>query len=47
MNVFSVVFEMNYSSSLSSSTERRDFIMLGRCLSFNTKSKVFKLKVKF
>jgi hypothetical protein len=40
INSLNLAFEMNYSSALSSSTERRDLIMLGRCLSFNTKCKV-------
>lgn len=39
VNAFSLTFEINYSSSISSSIERRDFIMTGRCLTFNTKSK--------
>jgi RNase P/RNase MRP subunit p30 len=37
INSLSLCFELNYSSSLSSSTERRDMIMAGRCLAFNTK----------
>lgn len=36
---FSLCFELNYSSSLTSLTERRDLIMAGRCLGFNTKVK--------
>ncbi|CAF0907312.1 unnamed protein product [Brachionus calyciflorus] len=39
VSAFGLTFELNYSPSISSSTERRDFIMAGRCLTFNTKSK--------
>ena len=38
---FGISFELNYSSALSSSINRRDFIMLGRALAFNTKAKVY------
>ncbi len=37
VNSFSLCFELNYNSALTSSTERRDLIMAGRCLAFNTK----------